>query len=80
MLAVIPGISRARGAPGSAAMLSFLRLAERFGSVIGPPAAASLLTLGSGQQTMLALGILSLATALGYGLALLFRGMRREEA
>jgi hypothetical protein len=29
---------------------------------------------------MLALGILSLATALGYALALLFRGMRREEA
>ena len=80
MLAIIPGISRTRGAPGSAAMLSFLRLAERFGSVIGPPAAASLLTLGSGHQTMLALGVLSFATALGYGLALLFRGMSREEA
>lgn len=78
MLAIIPGI--ARGAAGSAAMLSFLRLAERFGSVVGPPAAASLLALGGGRQTMLVLGILSLATAIGYALALLFRSARREDA
>lgn len=77
MLAIIPNI--ARGAAGSAAMLSFLRLAERFGSVVGPPAAASLLALGGGRQTMLVLGILSLATAIGYGLALLFRSMRQED-
>jgi predicted MFS family arabinose efflux permease len=76
MLALIPAI--AQGAAGSAAMLSFLRLAERFGSVVGPPAAASLLALGGGAQTMLVLGILSLATALGYGIALLFRAMRKE--
>ncbi|MBR0667666.1 MFS transporter [Roseomonas hellenica] len=77
MLAIIPDI--ARGAVGSAAMLSFLRLAERFGSVVGPPAAASLLALGGGRQTMLVLGILSLATAIGYALALLFRSARRED-
>lgn len=80
MLAIIPGISRAGAAPSSAAMLSFLRLAERVGSVIGPPVTASLLMLGGSHRTMLALGILSLATALGYGLALLFRDVRREDA
>lgn len=80
MLAIIPSISRAGAAPSSAAMLSFLRLAERVGSVIGPPVTASLLMLGGGQRTMLALGILSLVTALGYGLALLVHRVRREDA
>jgi hypothetical protein len=70
MLAIIPGLSLLPGAPNSAAMLSFLRLGERFGSVIGPPAAAALLVLGTGRETMLALGVLSLATAIGYGLSL----------
>jgi predicted MFS family arabinose efflux permease len=70
MLAIIPGLSLLPGAPNPAAMLSFLRLGERFGSVIGPPAAAALLVLGTGRETMLALGVLSLATAIGYGLSL----------
>lgn len=80
MLAIIPGLSHRPGAPGSAAMLSFLRLAERFGSVVGPPAAAALLTIGGGQQTMLVLGIVSLATALGYALALGFGRLRQGDA
>lgn len=73
MLAIIPGLSLSRGAPPSAAMLGFLRLAERFGSVVGPPAAAGLLALGGGAQAMLVLGAISLAAALGYALALLPR-------
>lgn len=76
MLAIIPGLSMVRGAPNSAAMLSFLRLGERFGSVIGPPAAAALLALGSGQQTMLALGVISLVTAIGYALSLAVQARR----
>ncbi|MDO9502509.1 MFS transporter [Falsiroseomonas sp.] len=79
MLAIIPGLSLMRGAPSSAAMLSFLRLGERFGSVIGPPAAAALLALGTGQETMLALGVLSLATAIGYALSLAFQRSRQKE-
>ena len=80
MLAIIPGLSLMRGAPNSAAMLSFLRLAERFGSVIGPPAAAALFVLGTGQGTMLALGVLSLATAIGYGLSLAVQARRQGGA
>jgi predicted MFS family arabinose efflux permease/HAMP domain-containing protein len=80
MLAIIPGLSLLRNAPSSAAMLSFLRLAERFGSVVGPPAAAALFALGGGQHTMLVLGALSLATALGYGLALAFGRIRQGAA
>jgi hypothetical protein len=80
MLAIIPGLSLIRGAPNSAAMLSFLRLGERFGSVIGPPAAAALLVLGTGQDTMLALGVLSLVTAIGYGLSLAVSARRQGGA
>ncbi|WP_368415314.1 MFS transporter [Falsiroseomonas sp.] len=80
MLAIIPNLSLARGAPRTAAMLSFLRLGERFGSVIGPPAAAALLALGSGQETMLALGVISLATAIGYALSLALKARRQGEA
>ena len=80
MLAIIPSLSLVRGAPNSAAMLSFLRLGERFGSVIGPPAAAALLALGSGQQTMLALGVISLATAIGYALSLAVQARRQGRA
>lgn len=80
MLAIIPNLSLARGAPRTAAMLSFLRLGERFGSVIGPPAAAALLALGSGQETMLALGVISLATAIGYALSLTVQGRRQGGA
>lgn len=71
MLAVIPGLSLAPGAPGAAALLSFLRLAERFGSVVGPPLAAGLLGLGGGVQAMAVLGVLSLVATAGYALALL---------
>lgn len=80
MLAIIPGLSLIRGAPNSAAMLSFLRLGERFGSVIGPPAAAAVLVLGTGQETMLALGVLSLVTAIGYGLSLAVSARRQGGA
>lgn len=80
MLAIIPGLSLLPGAPNSAAMLSFLRLGERFGSVIGPPAAAALLVLGTGRETMLALGVLSLATAIGYGLSLAMSARRQGGA
>ena len=80
MLAIIPGLSLLPGAPNSAAMLSFLRLGERFGSVIGPPAAAALLVLGTGRETMLALGVLSLATAIGYGLSLVISARRQGGA
>lgn len=80
MLAIIPGLSLMRGAPNSAAMLSFLRLGERFGSVIGPPAAAAVLVLGTGQETMLALGVLSLVTAIGYGLSLAVSARRQGGA
>ena len=78
MLAIIPILSSILGAPSSAVMLSFLRLGERFGSVIGPPAAAALLALSSGQQTMLALGVISLATSVGYALSLTIRKRRHE--
>ena len=78
MLAIIPTLSSILGAPSSAVMLSFLRLGERFGSVIGPPAAAALLALSSGQQTMLALGVISLATSVGYALSLTIRKRRHE--
>jgi hypothetical protein len=60
-------------------MHSFLRLGERFGSVIGPPAAAALFALSSGQQTMLALGVISLATSVGYALSLTIRKRQQEE-
>ena len=80
MLAIIPSLSLIRGAPNSAAMLSFLRLGERFGSVIGPPAAAALLVLGTGRETMLALGVLSLVTAIGYGLSLAVQAGRQKDA
>jgi hypothetical protein len=80
MLAIIPGLSQMSGAPNSAAMLSFLRLGERFGSVIGPPAAAAVLVLGTGQETMLALGVLSLVTAIGYGLSLAVQARRQGGA
>jgi predicted MFS family arabinose efflux permease len=79
MLAVIPGLSLRPGAPSSAAMMGFLRLAERLGSVVGPPAAAALLALGGGQQAMLLLGAVSAAAALGYALALAVGGLRRKE-
>jgi len=79
MLAIIPTLSSILGAPNSAVMLSFLRLGERFGSVIGPPAAAALLALSSGQQTMLALGVISLATSVGYALSLTIRKRQQEE-
>jgi predicted MFS family arabinose efflux permease len=79
ILAIIPGLSLRPGAPSSAAMMSFLRLAERLGSVVGPPAAAALLALGGGQQAMLVLGAISAAAALGYALALL-AGRNRGEA
>jgi hypothetical protein len=78
MLAIIPILSSILGAPSSAVMLSFLRLGERLGSVIGPPAAAALLALSSGQQTMLALGVISLATSVGYALSLTIRKRRHE--
>ena len=78
MLAIIPSLSSMHGAPNSAAMLSFLRLGERFGSIIGPPAAAALLALGSGQQTMLMLGVISLSTAIGYALSLAIQARRQE--
>ncbi len=78
MLAMIPALSLRPGAPSSAAMMSFLRLAERIGSVIGPPAAAALLAAGGGQQAMLVLGVVSAATALAYALALLLGRARRE--
>ena len=77
MLAVVPAIAGATG--NAAAMLAFLRLAERFGSVVGPPAAAALLASGGAGHTMLMLGIFSLVTAIGYGLVLLLRAARREE-
>ena len=80
MLAIIPGLSQVLGAPKTAAMLSFLRLGERVGSVIGPPAAAALLALGSGQQTMLALGVISLVTAIGYALSLTIQAPRQDGA
>lgn len=79
MLAIIPTLSSILGAPNSAVMLSFLRLGERFGSVIGPPAAAALFALSSGQQTMLALGVISLATSVGYALSLTIRKRQQEE-
>ena len=79
MLAIIPTLSSILGAPSSAVMLSFLRLGERFGSVIGPPAAAALFALSSGQQTMLALGVISLATSVGYALSLTIRKRQQEE-
>ncbi len=79
MLAIIPTLSSIPGAPNSAVMLSFLRLGERFGSVIGPPAAAALFALSSGQQTMLALGVISLATSVGYALSLTIRKRQQEE-
>jgi predicted MFS family arabinose efflux permease len=80
MLAIIPGLSQVLGAPKTAAMLSFLRLGERVGSVIGPPAAGALLALGSGQQTMLALGVISLVTAIGYALSLTIQAPRQDGA
>lgn len=79
MLAIIPTLSSILGPPNSAVMLSFLRLGERFGSVIGPPAAAALFALSSGQQTMLALGVISLATSVGYALSLTIRKRQQEE-
>ncbi|MDH4382748.1 MAG: MFS transporter [Gammaproteobacteria bacterium] len=79
MLAIIPTLSSILGAPNSAVMLSFLRLGERFGSVIGPPAAAALFALSSGQQTMLALGVISLAASVGYALSLTIRKRQQEE-
>jgi predicted MFS family arabinose efflux permease len=79
MLAIIPTLSSILGAPNSAVMLSFLRLGERFGSVIGPPAAAALFALSSGQQTMLALGVISLATSVGYALSLTIRKRQQQE-
>ncbi len=78
MLALIPSLALRPGAPTSAAMMSFLRLAERLGSVVGPPAAAALLAAGGGVQAMLVLGLVSAATALGYALALGLGRMRRE--
>ncbi|MBX9594489.1 MAG: MFS transporter, partial [Roseomonas sp.] len=78
MLAMIPTLSLRPGAPSSAAMMSFLRLAERIGSVVGPPAAAALLAAGGGQQAMLVLGVVSGAMALAYALALLAGRTRRE--
>ncbi|HEY4249942.1 MAG TPA: MFS transporter [Roseomonas sp.] len=78
MLAIIPSISRSPGAPDSPSMMSFLRLAERFGSVIGPPAAGALLAFGGGAWTMLVLGIFSLVTAVAYAIALALPGRRRE--
>ena len=79
MLAIIPTLSSILGAPSSAVMLSFLRLGERFGSVIGPPAAAALFALSSGQQTMLSLGVISLAASVGYALSLTIRKRQQEE-
>ncbi len=76
MLAVVPDIARG-AAVGPAAMLSFLRLAERFGSVVGPPAAAALLAFGGAGQTMVVLGIVSLVTALAYALVVLLQPERR---
>ncbi|WP_203072623.1 MFS transporter [Falsiroseomonas ponticola] len=78
MLAMVPALSLRPGAPSSAAMMSFLRLAERLGSVVGPPAAAALLALGGGEQAMMVLGVVSAATALAYALALLLGRTRRE--
>ncbi|MBW6398234.1 MFS transporter [Roseomonas sp. HJA6] len=69
----------AAGAGGSTALLlSFLRLGERVGSVVGPFAAAWLLARSDVGSAVAVLGAATALAGLGYALAA--RGRRRQEA
>jgi predicted MFS family arabinose efflux permease len=77
MLALAPALALGPDGPSVPMLLSFLRLGERLGSVIGPMLAAYVMTVGGTGSVMLLLGAISAIAALGYGAILLAGGRSR---
>jgi hypothetical protein len=73
MLAAVAAAARPEEGATAPVLLAFLRLGERFGSMLGPFAAAFMLAGAGMGQALAAIGLISAATGLAYALAMLLR-------
>ncbi len=73
MLAAVAAAARPEEGASAPVLLAFLRLGERFGSMLGPFAAAWMLAGAGMGQALAAIGLVSAATGLAYALAMLLR-------
>lgn len=73
MLAAVAAAARPEEGASAPVLLAFLRLGERFGSMLGPFAAAALLAGAGMGQALAAIGLVSAVTGLLYAAAMLLR-------